>query len=46
MLVLTAWTSLETAVQMVKEGASDYLAKPWDDAKLLASVQHLLDMRD
>ena len=32
-LVLTAWTSLETAVQMVKEGASDYLAKPWDDAQ-------------
>ena len=44
-LVLTAWTSLEAAVQMVKEGASDYLAKPWDDAKLLASVRALLDMR-
>ena len=41
-LVLTAWTSLETAVQMVKEGASDYLAKPWDDAKLLAAVRNLL----
>jgi DNA-binding NtrC family response regulator len=44
-LVLTAWTSLEAAVQMVKEGASDYLAKPWDDAKLLASVRALLAMR-
>jgi len=44
-LVLTAWTSLETAVQMVKEGASDYLAKPWDDAKLLSAVDHLLEMR-
>jgi DNA-binding NtrC family response regulator len=44
-LVLTAWTSLETAVQMVKEGASDYLAKPWDDAKLLSSVRALLEMR-
>jgi DNA-binding NtrC family response regulator len=44
-LVLTAWTSLETAVQMVKEGASDYLAKPWDDAKLLAAVGRLLEMR-
>ena len=30
-LLLTAWTSLETAVQLVKEGASDYLSKPWDD---------------
>ena len=44
-LVVTAWTSLETAVQMVKEGASDYLAKPWDDAKLLAAVGRLLEMR-
>jgi DNA-binding NtrC family response regulator len=44
-LVLTAWTSLETAVQMVKEGASDYLGKPWDDAKLLAAVERLLEMR-
>src|SRR5437764_14566125 len=30
-VLLTAWTSLENAVQLVKEGASDYLAKPWDD---------------
>ena len=27
-ILLTAWTSLETAVQMVKEGAVDYLARP------------------
>jgi DNA-binding NtrC family response regulator len=45
-LVLTAWTSLETAVQMVKEGASDYLARPWDDTKLLAGVRNLLRLRE
>ena len=45
-LVLTAWTSLETAVRMVKEGASDYLAKPWDDTKLLAGVRNLLRLRE
>jgi DNA-binding NtrC family response regulator len=44
-LLLTAWTSLETAVQLVKEGASDYLAKPWDDVKLLATVRNLLQLR-
>jgi DNA-binding NtrC family response regulator len=44
-LLLTAWTSLETAVQLVKEGASDYLAKPWDDAKLVTTVRNLLQMR-
>jgi len=41
-LVLTAWTSLDTAVQMMKEGASDYLGKPWDDHRLLAAVRALL----
>ena len=45
-LVLTAWTSLETAVQLVKEGASDYLAKPWDDTKLLATIRNLLRLRE
>jgi DNA-binding NtrC family response regulator len=45
-LVLTAGTSLGTAVRMVKEGASDYLAKPWDDTKLLAGVRNLLRMRE
>ena len=45
-LLLTAWTSLETAVQLVKEGASDYLAKPWDDEKLFATVRNLLRMRE
>src|SRR5918996_1049042 len=44
-LVLTAWTSLETAVQLVKEGASDYVAKPWDDAKLVTTVRNLLQIR-
>jgi DNA-binding NtrC family response regulator len=44
-VLLTAWTSLETAVQLVKEGATDYLAKPWDDAKLVATVRNLLQMR-
>ncbi|MCP4661071.1 MAG: response regulator, partial [bacterium] len=38
-LLITAWTSLETAVQLVKEGASDYLAKPWDDRALVDNVE-------
>jgi DNA-binding NtrC family response regulator len=44
-LLMTAWTSLETAVALVREGASDYLSKPWDDAKLLISIRNLLKMR-
>ena len=44
-ILITAWTSLETAVQLVKEGATDYLAKPWDDTKLVATVRSLLRVR-
>src|SRR5262245_53066668 len=44
-LLITAWASLETAVQLVKEGASDYLEKPWDDDHLVVTVRNLLEMR-
>ncbi|CAN5556052.1 sigma-54 dependent transcriptional regulator [soil metagenome] len=43
-ILLTAWTQLEAAVELVKAGAADYLAKPWDDTKLLTSVQTLLEL--
>ena len=43
-ILLTAWAHLETAVQLVKAGAADYIAKPWDDAKLLATVENLLEL--
>ena len=43
-ILLTAWTHLEAAVDLVKAGAADYLAKPWDDRKLLATVDNLLEL--
>ncbi|MDE2088205.1 MAG: sigma-54-dependent Fis family transcriptional regulator, partial [Xanthomonadaceae bacterium] len=45
-ILLTAWTHLETAVELVKAGAADYLAKPWDDHKLLATVENLLELSE
>ena len=45
-LLLTAWTSLATAVELVREGAADYLAKPWDDEKLASRVRELLARRE
>jgi DNA-binding NtrC family response regulator len=45
-ILLTAWTHLETAVELVKAGAADYIAKPWDDARLLTTVRNLLDLRN
>ncbi|HTJ42969.1 MAG TPA: sigma-54 dependent transcriptional regulator [Kofleriaceae bacterium] len=43
-ILLTAWTQLESAVELVKAGAADYLAKPWNDDKLLATVTNLLEL--
>jgi len=45
-ILLTAWTHLPTAVELVKAGAADYLSKPWDDAKLLATVENLLELSE
>jgi DNA-binding NtrC family response regulator len=45
-LLMTAYTSLETAVELVKEGAADYFAKPWNDDRLLTSVRNLLRMSE
>ncbi len=44
-LLMTAWASLESAVALVKEGAADYFTKPWDDGKLVRTVQNLLQLR-
>ena len=45
-ILLTAWTRLESAVELVKAGAADYLAKPWDDARLLTTVENLLELAE
>jgi DNA-binding NtrC family response regulator len=45
-LIMTAFTSLESAVQLMKEGASDYIAKPWDDQKLVSTMKNLVRMRE
>jgi DNA-binding NtrC family response regulator len=44
-LLITAWASLETAVELIKAGASDYIRKPWNDDKLVASIRNLVRMR-
>ncbi|GAC19257.1 sigma-54-dependent transcriptional regulator [Paraglaciecola arctica] len=37
-IVITAWSQLETAIELVKAGATDYLPKPWNDTKLLELI--------
>ena len=43
-ILLTAWTHLDAAVDLVKLGAADYLQKPWNDERLLATVSNLIEL--
>jgi DNA-binding NtrC family response regulator len=44
-IMLTAYGSLEVAVTALKSGANDYLAKPWDNEKLLVEIRTQIDKR-
>ncbi|ATG58514.1 sigma-54 dependent transcriptional regulator [Pseudoalteromonas marina] len=43
-ILITAWTELSTAIELVKAGAADYLPKPWDDHKLLTCITNLIEL--
>jgi len=43
-ILLTAWTHLDMAVELVKAGAADYVAKPWSDERLVTTVRNLLEL--
>ncbi len=38
-VVMTAWGSVENAVEAMRRGARDYVTKPWDDARLAATLR-------
>lgn len=46
MVALTAWGSIELAVEALKKGASDFLEKPWDNNRLLSIVRTQLERAD
>ena len=37
-IFMTAYGGVETAVKAIKEGATDFVVKPWDNQKLVATV--------
>ncbi|MEO8019930.1 MAG: sigma-54 dependent transcriptional regulator [Pseudomonadota bacterium] len=37
-IFMTAYGGVETAVKAIKEGAADFVVKPWDNQKLVATV--------
>ncbi|MEO8703787.1 MAG: sigma-54 dependent transcriptional regulator [Kofleriaceae bacterium] len=44
-VVMTAWGSIEGAVEAIRRGARDYLQKPWDNARLVATLRAQLELR-
>lgn len=45
-VLFTAYADIELAVKALKEGASDFVAKPWDNAKLLATLQSAMSLSE
>lgn len=43
-LVMTAWGSVDLAVEAMKRGARDFVQKPWENARLLATVRTQVDL--
>jgi DNA-binding NtrC family response regulator len=43
-LVMTAWGSVEGAVEAIRRGARDYIQKPWDNARLLTTLRAQIDL--
>jgi DNA-binding NtrC family response regulator len=44
-IVMTAWGSVEGAVEAMRRGARDYVIKPWDDVRLLSTVRAQAELR-
>jgi DNA-binding NtrC family response regulator len=43
-VVITAWGSVEGAVEAMRRGARDYVQKPWDNARLLATLRAQVEL--
>lgn len=41
-VVMTAWGDIDLAVQAMRRGAADFVTKPWDNGRLLATLDRCL----
>jgi len=41
-VVMTAWGDIDLAVQAMRRGAADFVTKPWDNPRLLATIDRCL----
>src|SRR6266700_1469941 len=44
-VVMTAWSSIELAVEAMRRGARDFIAKPWENNRLLSILRTQIDLR-
>lgn len=44
-VLFTAYADIELAVKALKQGATDFVVKPWDNTKLLATLQSAYELR-
>jgi two-component system, NtrC family, response regulator HydG len=45
-IMITAYGDIDLAVQAMKDGAIDFIMKPWDNKKLLATVSNAVRLSD
>jgi len=43
-VVMTAWGSVELAVESLRRGARDFVQKPWDNARLLSIIRTQIEL--
>jgi DNA-binding NtrC family response regulator len=43
-VVMTAWANIELAVEAMRRGARDFVQKPWDNARLLATLRTQVEL--
>src|SRR5258705_2752132 len=43
-VVMTAWGSVDLAVEAMRRGARDFVQKPWDNARLLAILRTQMEL--
>ena len=43
-IVMTAWGSVELAVEAMRRGARDFVQKPWENARLLATLRTQIEL--
>ena len=43
-IVMTAWGSVDKAVEAMRRGARDFIEKPWDNARLLATLRTQVEL--